>query len=72
VWRCLLLYVPLVLSVPFSASNIYKRPLIDMPYGWAIGLALALLALALFLDAARLAFKRTNFVDRPSIRRERT
>jgi hypothetical protein len=66
VWRCMLLYFPLVLSVPFSSSNIYKQPLIDTPYGWAIGLALTLFALLLFLDATRLAFRKANFVDRGS------
>lgn len=66
VWRCMLLYFPLVLSVPFSASNIYQQPLIDVPYGWVIGLMLTLAALVLFLDAARLAFKQMNFVDRAS------
>jgi len=71
IWRCMLLYVPLVLSVPFSASNIYNKPLIDVPYGWAIGLALTLLALVLMLDAARLALRRTNFVDRAPTEEER-
>jgi len=66
VWRCMLLYFPLVLSVPFSSSNIYKQPLIDISYGWAIGLTLTLFALLLFLDATRLAFRRVNFVDRGS------
>lgn len=68
VWRCMLLYFPLILSVPFSASNIYQQPLIDVPYGWVIGLMLTLAALVLFLDAARLAFKQMNFVDRASSR----
>lgn len=64
VWRCLLLYFPLVLSVPFSASNIYKEPLIDIPYGWVVGLLLCLVALVLFLDATRLAFRKDNFAER--------
>jgi hypothetical protein len=62
--RCMVLYVPLILSGLFSTNNAYREPFVDWEWGWAVGAILQLIVILILLDATRVALGRKNFVDR--------
>lgn len=62
--RCILLYVPLILSALFSTNNPNGKPYIDLDWGWVVGAILQILVILIILDATRVALKKKNFVDR--------
>lgn len=61
--RCFFIYVPLILSVPFSRNNPNEVPYIQEWWGWIVGFLLSLTALIILFDTMRVALKRKNFVD---------
>jgi len=64
VMRCLLIYVPLLLSLLFTNNNSIGEPFIDWEWGWVIGALLQLIVIFILLDSVRVAIRRRNFVDR--------
>jgi len=62
--RCLIIYVPLMLSLLFTNHNSLGEPFIDWEYGWIIGAVLQLIVIVILLDSTRVALRKRNFVDR--------
>ena len=64
VMRCLVIYVPLLLSLLFTNNNSMGEPFVDWEWGWLVGVALQLMVIIILLDSVRVALRRRNFVDR--------
>jgi hypothetical protein len=64
VMRCLVIYVPMLLSLLFTNKNSIGDPFIDWEYGWIIGAILQLIVIVILLDSTRVALRKRNFVDR--------
>jgi hypothetical protein len=62
--RCMLIYVPLVVSAFFTSNNPSGFPFVYAQWGWVVGALLQLIALIVIFDATRVALHKKNFVDR--------
>ncbi len=62
--RCVLIYVPLLLSLLFTNNNSVGEPFIDWEWGWVVGALLQVVVIVMLLDSTRIALRERNFVDR--------
>jgi Glycosyltransferase family 87 len=62
--RCLILSIPLYLSLLFTSNNSIGEPFIEWQYGWVVGVVLQIMVIVILLDSVRVALGKRNFVDR--------
>ena len=62
--RCMVVYVPLIVSAFFTENTPFGFPFVYVSWGWIAGAALQLIAIVILIDAARVALHKKNFVDR--------
>ncbi|HUL39868.1 MAG TPA: hypothetical protein VLU38_06220, partial [Methanomassiliicoccales archaeon] len=62
--RCMVVYVPLIVSAFFTENTPFGFPFVYVSWGWIVGAALQLIAIVILIDAARVALHKKNFVDR--------
>ncbi|HUL40269.1 MAG TPA: hypothetical protein VLU38_08270 [Methanomassiliicoccales archaeon] len=62
--RCLIISIPIYLSLFFTSNNSIGKPFIDWQYGWVVGVVLQLIVIVILLDSVRVALRKRNFVDR--------
>lgn len=60
--RCFIMYLPFAACVPLSNSNLNGLPVIDVPWGWAVGLLLSILGTALLVETTMTALRKRPFI----------
>jgi hypothetical protein len=68
--RCFVMYLPFAACVAFSKSNLLGVPMIDVPWGWAIGLLLSIVGFAMLIETTLTALKKTPFTARNRLNEE--